>query len=230
MSKVTELKHISVLNYNDNCVCVNIAPGKSLCFDGANNGEPTMIPLTLDEIRFINNSLAFKNGWLEFPEDIEDELYDELRIDKSKVLKLKEIKEILLQPNKEGLIRIISIQSLADFDRVRAVFQKLKSDGYRLTLDIANMIERRTKELFNNQIKTNIIIDDADVVTNGAKVKELEDQLARQSKEMAEMKEMLAMALGNVNTNAKAESNESSQENTVTPQQVKKPGRPKKNI
>ena len=134
-----------MLNYNDNCICVNIAPGKSLKFDEALYGEPTTTALTLDEIRYINNGIAFKAGWLEFPEELEDEIYEELRIDKSKIL---------------------SIQSLADFDRVRGQFQKLKYDGYKLTLDIANIIERRTKELFNNQLKSNIVIEDADVVSN----------------------------------------------------------------
>ena len=51
------------------------------------------------------------------------------------------------------MIRIISIPTLSDFDRVRSQFQKLKTEGYRLTLDMANVIETRTRELFNNHIK-----------------------------------------------------------------------------
>ena len=58
-----------------------------------------------------------------------------------------------MNPTKEGLIKIISISTLSDFDRVRGQFQKLKSEGYRLTLDMANVIDTRTRELFNNQIK-----------------------------------------------------------------------------
>lgn len=189
-----------MLNYNDNCICVNIAPGKSLKFDEALYGEPTTTPLTLDEIRYINNGIAFKAGWLEFPEELEDEIYEELRIDKTKVLKLNDIKDILLHPTKAGLIKILSIQSLADFDRVRGQFQKLKYDGYKLTLDIANIIERRTKELFNNQLKSNIVIEDADVVSNdNEKVAELEKQLE-------EMKALLETTLLN---NAKIDDNKS---------------------
>ncbi len=225
MSKITELKHISVLNYNDNCVCVNVAPGKSICFEPASNGEPNMIPLTLDEIRYINNSTAFKAGWLEFPPELEAEIYDDLRIDQSKVLKLKDIKEILLHPNKDGLQKLISIQSLSDFDRVRAQFQRLKYDGYKLTLDIANIVDTRTKELFNNQIKTNIVIDDADVLANDTKVKDLEDQLAKQSEEMEEMRKMLAIALGKQT----ATSTEDQSDIPIATQR-KKPGRPPKKI
>ena len=42
--------------------------------------------MTLDEIKYVNNSKVFKNGILEFPSDLEDELYEVLRIDKDKVL------------------------------------------------------------------------------------------------------------------------------------------------
>ena len=207
-----------MLNYNDNCVCINIAPGKSLKFDGATYGSPITIPLTLDEIKYANNSSVFKTGMLEFQEDIEDELYKELRIDKNNVLKLKDIKDILLNPTKEGLQRIVSIVSLTDFDRVRGQFQKLRYEGYRLTLDIANIIETRTRELFNNQIKTSIIIDDADVSSNeNARVKSLETQLA----EMKKMLEETLLAQSN------ASSDKPIEESTI--EKKKSPGRSKKN-
>ena len=77
------------------------------------------------------------------------------------------------------MIRIISIPTLSDFDRVRSQFQKLKTEGYKLTLDMANVIETRTRELFNNHIKSNISVDDADVIApSNKKVEELEQQLA----------------------------------------------------
>lgn len=174
-----KLKHISVLNYNDNYVCVNVAPGRSMRLEPAFDGSPSMTPLTLDEIKYINNTPAFKTGVLEFQKDIEDELYNELRIDKSKVLKLNEIRDILLNPTKDGLIKIVSITSLSNFDRVRGQFQKLKYDGYKLTLDIADIIDKRTKELFNNQIKSDIQIGDAEIpVKSDKRVDELEKQLA----------------------------------------------------
>lgn len=221
------MKHISVLNYNDSCVCINIAPNKSLVFEASlGDGQPTTIPLTLDEIRYANNSTAFKTGLLEFPEDIENELYDELRIDKDKVLKLKDIEEILLNPTKEGLIKIISITSLANFDRVRGQFQKLKYNGYKLTLDMANVIETRTRELFNNQIRSDISIDDADVVApSNKRVEELEQQLA-------EMKALL-LQMNASNQNVKVDESKSTaktEEEKPTVKPVKKsPSRPRKN-
>ncbi len=214
------MKHISVLNYNENCVCINIAPGKSLKFDESSFGQPTTIPLTLDEIKYINNGNAFKTGLLEFPEDIEDELYEELRIDKNKVLKLRDISNILLNPTKSGLQKIVGINNLSDFDRVRGQFQKLKSDGYKLTLDIANIIDTRTKELFNNQIRTNIVIDDADIPANDSRVQELERQLE-------EMKMLVQQALSNGGNNSVQNVN-SNKDDIVEVPKKKSPGRPKK--
>lgn len=131
-----------------------------------------------------------------------------------------------MNPTKEGLIKIVSISTLSDFDRVRGQFQKLKSEGYRLTLDMANVIDTRTRELFNNQIKSNISVDDADVVPNNKKVEELEQQLA-------EMKALLLQ----MNTSKQEDKKEvvdiasakTEEVKTVAKSTRKSPGRPRKN-
>ena len=142
-------------------------------------------------------------------------MYNELRIDKSKVLKANEIRDILLNPTKEGLIRIISIPTLSDFDRVRSQFQKLKTDGYKLTL-----------ELFNNHIKSNISVDDADMVApSNKRVEELEQQLA-------EMKALL-LQMNASNQNTKVDESKpttKTEEEKTTVKPVKKsPSRTRKN-
>lgn len=175
--------------------------------------------MTLDEIKYVNNSKVFKNGILEFPSDLEDELYEVLRIDKDKVLKFNEIRDILLNPTKDGLTKILSITSLSDFDRVRGQFQKLKYDGYRLTLDVADLIDKRTKELFNNKIKSDVMIEKIDMESkNQKRVDELERQLE-------EMKAMLAQALA-TKTEAISENVEDESKTVVK----KSPGRPKKTV
>ena len=189
------------------------------------SGEiPTLTPLTLDEIKYANNSTAFKTGTLEFPEELEDEIYNELRIDKEKVLKLKDIREIICHPTKEGLIKILSLNSLSEFDRVRGQFYKLKADGYKLTLDIADIIQRRTRELFNNQIQTNIIVDDADVVDpSNKRVSELE-------KELADMKSLMASLISK-QTKEKEDVLSKSVESALEDEtEKKKPGRPRKTV
>lgn len=224
MNRLDTVKHISVLNYNENCVSINVAPNKSMILEAASGEIPTLTPLTFDEIRYANNSNAFKTGVLEFPEELEDEIYNELRIDKDKVLKLKDIREILCHPTKEGLIKILSLNSLSDFDRVRGQFYKLKADGYKLTLDIADIIQRRTKELFNNQVKTNIIIDDADVVDpSNKRVSELE-------KELADMKSLMASLMSKQTKEKDDALNESVESALEDETEKKKPGRPRKTV
>lgn len=145
-----------------------------------------------------------------------------MRIDTSKLLKLNDIRNILLEPTKNGLIKIISITSLSDFDRVRGQFQKLKSEGYKLTLDIADIIERRTKELFNNQVRTSIQIGDADNInsTDNARVAELEKQLA-------EMKSLIEKSIVVQSDNKETDTSTQTEESEKEP--IKKSsGRPKK--
>ena len=217
-----DTKLISVLNYNENCVCVSIAPGKSIMFEPSNYGEPTVIPLPMNEIMFINNGYAFKTGLLEFPEEIEDEMYQKLRIDNTKVLKLKEIREILLSPTKDGLIKIVSIDSPANFDRVRAQFQKLKVEGHKLTLDVADIVNRRSKELLRGKSKSDIQIGDPDIPIENKRVSELEKQLE-------EMKAMMAQMMAMQESGKASISEESSEEGSnAVVEEKKKPGRPKK--
>ncbi len=219
-----DTKLISVYNYNENCVCVSIAPGKSIMFEASNYGEPTVIPLPMNEIMFINNGYAFKTGLLEFPKEIEDEMYQSLRIDKSKVLKLKEIREILLSPTKEGLIKIVSIDSSANFDRVRSQFQKLKNEGHKLTLDVADIVNRRSKELLRGKSKSDIQIGDPDVPIENKRVSELEKQLEEMK---AMMTQMMAMQESKV-VNSESSENVEAANNEEIVEEKKKPGRPKK--
>lgn len=131
-----------------------------------------------------------------------------------------------MNPTKEGLIKIISISTLSDFDRVRGQFQKLKSEGYRLTLDMANVIDTRTRELFNNQIKSNISVDDADVVPSNKKVEELEKQLAEMKALLLQMNASKQEDKKEVADTASAKTEEVK---TVAKSTRKSPGRPRKN-
>lgn len=212
-----EVKRYDVLNYNENQVSIKTSPSESQIIEPCVDGIPSVSMLTFDEIKFVNNTRAFKSGLLEFSEQYEDELYDELGIDKTKVLKLNEIKEILLRPTKEGLKKILTIQALSEFDRVRGMLQKLKFEGYSITLDIDNIVNRRSNELFRNQIRTSIIIEDSDEVVENKKISDLERQLA-------EMKALLESAISAnvVKTNDVEADNEKEEKTVVEKPIVKK--------
>lgn len=124
------------------------------------------------------------------------------------------------------MIRIISIPTLSDFDRVRSQFQKLKTEGYKLTLDMANVIETRTRELFNNHIKSNISVDDADVTPSNKKVEELEQQLAEMKALLLQMNVSKQEDKKEVADTAPAKTEEVK---TVAKSTRKSPGRPRKN-
>lgn len=108
---------------------------------------------------------------------------------------------------------------------MRGQFQKLKSEGYRLTLDMANVIDTRTRELFNNQIKSNISVDDADVAPSNKKVEELEKQLAEMKALLLQMNTSKQEEVKEVVQTAPIKTEEAK---TVAKPTRKSPGRPKK--
>lgn len=92
---------------------------------------------------------------------------------------------------------------------------------------MANVIETRTRELFNNHIKSNISVDDADVVApSNKKVEELEQQLA-------EMKALLLQMNASKQEDKKEVVNttpvKTEETKPVEKPTRKSPGRPKKN-
>ena len=91
---------------------------------------------------------------------------------------------------------------------------------------MANVIDTRTRELFNNQIKSNISVDDADVVPSNKKVEELEQQLA-------EMKALLLQMNASKQEDKKevvdTASTKTEEVKTVAKSTRKSPGRPRKN-
>ena len=110
---------------------------------------------------------------------------------------------------------------------MRSQFQKLKTEGYKLTLDMANVIETRTRELFNNHIKSNISVDDANVVApSNKKVEELEQQLAEMKALLLQMNASKQEDKKEVVDTASAKTEEVK---TVTKSTRKSPGRPRKN-
>nr|DAW84221.1 MAG TPA: hypothetical protein [Bacteriophage sp.] len=198
-------------------MCLTIAPGKTCVVEAAIDGNPTTLPLTWDEIVYANNSNVFKSGSLEFQSNIENDIYNELGIVKENVLKYKEIKEILLHPDKNGLQKILKIKTLSDFDRVREIFQKLKFEGYSITLDVNNLVKKRTEELFLGKSTSSILVDDTkNESSDSKKVQELEKQLEG----MKAMMETLLKSNNEIENLPIAED----MKNT----QVKKAGRPKK--
>ena len=198
-------KLISVYNYNENVVVVTTRDG-GLTFDPAEDDVPNAIPLNINEIEYINStSVAFKSGLLRFPEDMQEEIYDRLRITNwQDILTNDEIKDILTNPTKEGLQRLVDIKSHAIFSRVRGIFTQLKNEElHDLSTRVEKIIKVRYKELQNKQYKTNIQLTSKDAEVQVAptkKVEELEAQLAEMREMMAQMLQVQSKQVAQIST------------------------------
>ena len=226
---IKETEKISVLNYNANRVSVEVAPNKSYSFEPSNDGvTPTVIPMSIDEIRYANNSTAFKNGTLFFDKSREEEIYKDLNItDWQNILSNDAIREIILHPTYDGLNRIIAIKDSAEFERVRAVFHKLKQDEtHDVSVRVSQIINTRYKELLNRQINTSIVLTKKDIpeTVNSAEVDELKAQNAAMQEQMAQMQKLIEQMMATQNT----ANNTSNKEENPKEETKKSPGRPKK--
>lgn len=228
---IKESEKIGVLNYNENRVSVEVAPGKSYSFEPSMDGKtPVIIPMTIEEILYANNSIAFKTGMLFFEKSKEEDVYERLNIVNWKdILSNDKIKEILLHPTFEGLSKIVEIKNTSEFERVRCVLFKLKqSDRYDISVRVEQIVNTRYKELLNRQINTDIILTKKDVPVesvNSEEMDKLKAQNEAMQKQIEEMQKMMAMMI----ENQKAATSTQSEKAVIKETETKKsPGRPKK--
>lgn len=220
-----ETEKISVLNYNENRVSVVVSPNKSYSFDPSSDGiTPTIIPMTIDEIKYANNSSAFKTGLLFFDKNKEKDVYEMLNIpDWENILSNYNIQQILIHPTYDGLNKIITIKDSSTFERVRTAYQKLVSEGtHDISVRVEQIIKTRYKELLNKQVTTSIVLTKKDIPEQvvSEEVNELKAQNEAMQKQMEQMQQLIEKMMETQKSN-KVSNNE------VEPK--KSPGRPKKN-
>ena len=226
------MKTINVLNYNQNIVIVSTKHDSYTIEPAINSENPTSLPLSLDEILYINgNSAAFKTGILRFPKEIEKEMYEDyLRIPNwEDLLTIQDIEKIILHPTIEGLTKIINIKDTGMFDRVRGVFVRLKNtNDDDISLRVEKIIQARLDELIRGVRNTEIIIKAKDTVAPIAteEVDELKEQNKLLQEQMANMQKMMEQMMSmQTNTTPSAEKEKTDKEEEKV---AKKPGRPKK--
>lgn len=159
---ITESSIINVLNYSDSPVVVasNIRPD-GYVFEPMHNGVPFAIPLSFSEIRIINSqSSIFREGFLFFEEDKAKEVYEKLGIrDWEDILTDEKIDNIILNPTKSSLEKILNIISFSYFGRIYGRFIMLKNTGaYDISTRVADILTTRYDELYKNIKKTSIQI------------------------------------------------------------------------
>ena len=159
---INESSIINVLNYSDSPAVVtsNIRPDGYI-FEPANNGVPFSIPLSFAEIRVINSQSAiFREGFLFFDKEQEKDVYEKLVIrDWEDILTDEQIDNIILNPNKDNLERILKIRTLSYFGRIYGRYIMLKNTNmHDISTRIANILNKRYEELYKNIKNTSIKI------------------------------------------------------------------------
>lgn len=226
------MKMINLLNYNENIVVVSTKHDSYAIEPAVDSETPTILPLNLDEILYVNgNSAAFKSGILRFPEDIEQEMYEDyLRIPNWKdLLTIKEMEDIILYPSMDKLLKLVGIKDTGTFDRLRGVFIRLKnSTDNDISMRVEGIIKTRSDELRRGVRNTEIVIKPKDVLTSmpSEEVDALKEQNNVLQKQMIQMQEMLEKMLASQSDNIGTATDGNEE---VTEEPVKKPGRPKKN-
>lgn len=228
-----------VLNYNGSPVAVSTRH-ESYIIPGGSSESPSSMPLSVDEIVQINsNSNVFKMGLLWFEEEVQEELYKECRIRNwENILRDKEIEDIILHPTLEKLEKLLSIENEQYFERCYGIYIGLKNSNHSIKQNVENVMLARRKELRNRKYKTGILLTkkETSVVSEEA-LKETQEQNVKLTKEVDELKAMVAQLLAaqqnSAPATAEAENADKDTETkaTDTTQEPKKAtrGRPKKN-
>lgn len=223
MSNIKENIAIQIYNYNPFVLSVNTNITSHIlqpCYD---YDAPTSDYVTFAELSYINsNSTAIRGGLIRFDKEQEKDIYEALQIrDYENILSNSEIEDIILNPNKEKLQKLVDIMDSSIFDRVVAIYQGLINSGeYDVSNRVTNIIDIRKSEFRKGITSSQIQLkakDDNIQSTNEdlESVKAQNDALQAQLNQMQEMMDKLL-----------ASQNKVDEPKETAP--VKKAGRPKK--
>lgn len=201
-------ENIAIKIYNYNPFVLNVTTNVRThtlvpCYD-INN--PTFSTVTYSELDYYNSvSNCLRNGMVAFEESIEKEIYEALGIVNYKdILTNKTIKDILINPTKEKLSKIISTTDESVFNRVNAIYRGLVNGGqHDISNRVTNIIETRIDEFRHGILSTRIQLvakDDSIVNDDIDSVKKQNESLQAQLNQMQEMMSMLLASQNTENT------------------------------
>ena len=169
-----------------------------------------------------------EKGLIRFDKNEEDDIYRELGVDKSLILKNEEIDDIILNPTQEKLQKLLDVIDPSVFDRVVTIHQGLISSGaYDISNRVTLAIEEREKEFRRGMFKTNIKLTSKveKKSTNNEEVENIRKQNEDLQAQLNRMQEMMAQLLASQNNISESKEVKTTT-STTTPK--KKPGRPAK--
>lgn len=182
--EIQKEKTYLVLNYCANPVSV-VTRYDQFIMEPFADGEPSSLPLTIDEIQQANNnSKLFKTGHLRFEPEYEAEIYDVLHIrDWENILTNEQVEDIILHPTAEKIEDILKIDEPRYFNRIYGVYMGLKNAGYSISKNVDVTMSARYKELTKGKKTTGLIVNKKED-SSDAKITELETKLAQMQQMM----------------------------------------------
>lgn len=180
---------IAVYNYNNFNVTMptNIA---EYFFEPCTNGVPSIQYMSLSEIMYVNSrSNCFRTGLLTFADEDKEEIFSELKYDGWRDnLTNSEIEDIILNPTKDGLEKLINVKDDLTFERIRGILTALQnSNANDISTRVVRAVEHRYTELRRGILKTQIKISAA---ADKAENKELASVKEKNKELLAKLEEM----------------------------------------
>ena len=220
---------INVYNYSDSPIILptNSNPRGYVFEPSLSEDTPSVIPLPLDEIKMANTrSNIFREGYLRFEKEVEEEVYNELKIVNWKdILSTPEINDIILHPTKERLEKVIALKTLSAIDRVREQLVVMKNSGvFDISERVVKLINARYRELYNGKVTTKIKVYKTQQEEDIEKQNDLRKEAV--AKALAEeRKKIEAEVRAEIEAELKGKTEEKTEEKKTTP---RKPRQPKK--
>ena len=194
---IKENVSIPIFNYNESNICIPTNVSTHI-LPPAIDGVPSVDYLSFAEINYINGiSDCFRTGLVRFDDNDKEEIYKALNIANwEDILTNNEIREILLNPNIEGLQKIIDITNVSIFDRIKTIFVSLKENTDN---DISNRVikimETREQEFKRGIYKSQIVLKPKDVpekTVSNDEINAIKEQNTMLMEQLAEMQKMIA--------------------------------------
>jgi hypothetical protein len=215
MSSIRDEEELKVYNYSTSSIVLMGQNKHSYLIEGCVDGIPGVEFMTFRDIDYVNShSPVIRTGAVQFDSDKQDEIYSALHISNWKNITLFEndIDNLIENPTKENMQRILDIPDAFTFERVRGHYIGLVNDHSKdISNRVVDVIEKRWDEIKFGKSKTEYVVKaNGDSVKGGQKDAEI-DALKTQ---VQSMKDMLSQMLSNgaVTANAVDSENESSAE------------------
>lgn len=221
---------VPVHNYNNSYVYA-VSNIQTYEFAPAKDGVPTVCYISFPEIVYINSiSSCFRTGLLMFSDEMQEEVYKEIQFaDWKSIITNQQIKNILLNPTKDGLEELVSITNESIFNRVKSVLVELKnSNADDVSNRVIKVIDARWNEIkrgiFKSQIHINFKNDDISNNSQKVELENVKSQNAALLERIANMEKMIEQLSSKETVSA-----ETTESNNTVEETPKKVGRPPKN-